>query len=113
MGGKDEAECSYAREIALRVLIRDTHLSRLGAMVTSPRLFRQELKYPPAAPRKRVKIPNSLFNMANIENTDFKTIDGLTLKGLIYPASGSGLGVILTPGVGLHVSYAHSTPQRD
>lgn len=39
--------------------------------------------------------------MANIENAGFKTIDGLTLRVLIYPACGRGSGVILKPGVGL------------
>lgn len=50
--------------------------------------------------------------MANIENAEFKTIDGVILKGLIYPASRRGPGVILTPGVSPQNYYAHSIPRE-
>lgn len=37
--------------------------------------------------------------MAGQENVQFKTVDGLTLRGLLYPASQKGPAIIMTPGV--------------
>ena len=39
--------------------------------------------------------------MSEIENVEFKTMDGVTLRGLVYPASKQGPGVVLSPGVSL------------
>ncbi|KAI1111783.1 alpha/beta-hydrolase [Nemania sp. NC0429] len=36
--------------------------------------------------------------MANRENVEFRTVDGLTLRGCLYPAAQKGPGIILTPG---------------
>ncbi|TVY19101.1 Polyketide transferase, partial [Lachnellula arida] len=36
--------------------------------------------------------------MAGQQNVQFKTLDGLTLKGLLYPASQNGPAIIMTPG---------------
>jgi hypothetical protein len=33
------------------------------------------------------------------EEVEFKTLDKLTLKGWLYPASERGPGIVLTPGV--------------
>jgi hypothetical protein len=33
------------------------------------------------------------------EDVEFQTLDGLTIKGWLYPASKRGPGVIMTPGV--------------
>lgn len=33
------------------------------------------------------------------EDVEFKTIDGLTLRGWLYPAASKGPAVIMTPGV--------------
>jgi hypothetical protein len=33
------------------------------------------------------------------EDIEFKTIDGLTLRGWLYPAASKGSAVIMTPGV--------------
>jgi hypothetical protein len=37
--------------------------------------------------------------MAAHEDVEFKTLDGLTLRGWLYPASKRGPGIIITPGV--------------
>lgn len=50
--------------------------------------------------------------MANIENAEFKTIDGITLKGLIYAAGARGPGVILAPGVSQLHSQDYPVPER-
>lgn len=39
------------------------------------------------------------MKMAAHEEVEFKTLDGLTLRGWLYPASKRGPGVIITPGV--------------
>ncbi|TVY87035.1 Polyketide transferase [Lachnellula willkommii] len=36
--------------------------------------------------------------MAGQQNVQFKTLDGLTLKGLLYLASQNGPAIIMTPG---------------
>ncbi|KAI1178917.1 alpha/beta-hydrolase [Nemania sp. FL0916] len=36
--------------------------------------------------------------MANREDVEFKTVDGLTLRGCVYPAAQKGSAIILTPG---------------
>lgn len=33
------------------------------------------------------------------EDVEFKTLDGLTLRGWLYPAASKGPAVIMTPGV--------------
>jgi len=33
------------------------------------------------------------------EDVEFKTIDGLTLRGWLYPAASKGPAVVMTPGV--------------
>lgn len=33
------------------------------------------------------------------ENVEFKTMDGVTLRGRIYPASQVGIGIVISPGV--------------
>ncbi|KAF2463965.1 uncharacterized protein BDR25DRAFT_382833 [Lindgomyces ingoldianus] len=37
--------------------------------------------------------------MDSIENVEFKTIDGLTLRGHVYHSEGCGLGVVMCPGI--------------
>jgi hypothetical protein len=37
--------------------------------------------------------------MANHDEVEFKTLDGLTLRGWLYPASKRGPGIVITPGV--------------
>ena len=37
--------------------------------------------------------------MASPVSVQIKTIDGLTLRGLVYPASAKGPGIILSPPV--------------
>ena len=41
--------------------------------------------------------------MSHHEDIEFKTLDGLTLRGCLYPVNGNGRGpaVILTPGVSI------------
>jgi hypothetical protein len=39
------------------------------------------------------------LKMAAHEEVEFKTLDGLTLRGWLYPASKRGPGIIITPGV--------------
>ena len=34
-----------------------------------------------------------------VEDAEFKTLDGLTLRGNLYPASSRGPAIIITPGV--------------
>lgn len=41
--------------------------------------------------------------MSNTQNVEFKTLDGLLLRGVLYPVSGRGAAVILTPGVSAHL----------
>lgn len=38
--------------------------------------------------------------MATKENVEFKTMDGLTLRGWFFPADVKGPGIVMTPGVG-------------
>jgi hypothetical protein len=38
--------------------------------------------------------------MSNHEDVEFKTLDGLTLRGSLYPAQQKGPGIVITPGVG-------------
>ncbi len=33
------------------------------------------------------------------EDVEFSTLDGLVLRGRLYPAAGAGPGIILSPGV--------------
>jgi fumagillin biosynthesis transferase len=33
------------------------------------------------------------------EDVEFKTIDGVTLRGRVYPANERGAGIVLSPGV--------------
>lgn len=42
--------------------------------------------------------PRSI-NMENPERVEFKTLDGLVLRGFLYPADTKGPGVVMTPGV--------------
>lgn len=37
--------------------------------------------------------------MAGRQEVEFKTLDGLTLRGWLYPAKSRGPGIIMTPGV--------------
>lgn len=37
--------------------------------------------------------------MASAEDVEFKTIDGITLRGRIYPAKALGPGIVISPGV--------------
>ena len=37
--------------------------------------------------------------MAHHEDVEFKTLDGLTLRGWLYPVSGRGPAIVITPGV--------------
>lgn len=39
--------------------------------------------------------------MQNRRDVEFRTIDGLTLRGWLYQASDRGPGIVLTPGVSL------------
>ena len=43
--------------------------------------------------------------MAGNEDVEFKTIDGLTIRGWLYPASKRGPAIIATPGVSLYESF--------
>jgi hypothetical protein len=38
--------------------------------------------------------------MLSHEDVEWKTLDGLTIRGWLYPASKRGPGIIITPGVG-------------
>lgn len=38
--------------------------------------------------------------MGGHQDVEFKTLDGLTLRGWLYPSSKRGPGIIVTPGVG-------------
>jgi len=43
------------------------------------------------------------------KDVEFKTIDGLTLKGWLYPTSARGPAIVITPGVNLPFSkHSHS-----
>ncbi len=50
-----------------------------------------------------IGFPRSLFDlelkMVNYEEVEFKTLDGLTLRGRLYSASKRGPGIVITPGV--------------
>jgi fumagillin biosynthesis transferase len=37
--------------------------------------------------------------MSHHEDVEFKTLDGLTIRGWLFPAPGRGPAVIITPGV--------------
>lgn len=41
--------------------------------------------------------------MSHHQDVEFNTLDGLTLRGWLYPASARGPGVVITPGVGKSV----------
>ena len=43
-------------------------------------------------------MPSALI-LPRHEEIEFKTIDGLTLRGWLYPAASKGPAVIMTPGV--------------
>jgi hypothetical protein len=40
--------------------------------------------------------------MSHHEEVEFKTVDGLTLRGWLYPAAQKGPAMIVMPGVSLH-----------
>lgn len=40
--------------------------------------------------------------MPHHEDVEFKTMDGLTLRGWLYPAAQKGPAIIVTPGVRSH-----------
>jgi hypothetical protein len=44
-------------------------------------------------------LSNLELKMAAHEDVEFKTLDGLTLRGWLYPASKRGPGIVITPGV--------------
>lgn len=48
--------------------------------------------------------------MPRHEDVEFKTLDGLTLRGWLYPADVRGPAVILTPGVS--TSLFQASPMR-
>jgi len=41
--------------------------------------------------------------MGHYEHVEFKTVDGLTLRGNLYPARERGPAIILNPGVSQHL----------
>jgi hypothetical protein len=49
--------------------------------------------------------------MASQEDVEFKTVDGVTLRGKVFPAKERGAGVVMSPGVSRHavlsVSRSH------
>ena len=48
--------------------------------------------------------------MAHHDEVEFKTLDGLTLRGWLYPASKRGPGIVITPGVSLSELWALFVP---
>jgi hypothetical protein len=42
--------------------------------------------------------------MSSREDVEFKTVDGLTLRGWLFPADKKGPAIIMTPGVGNNFS---------
>lgn len=47
--------------------------------------------------------------MAHHDEVEFKTLDGLTLRGWLYPASKRGPGIVITPGVSPYELWAPSS----
>ena len=45
-------------------------------------------------------MPGPMISLRH-QDVEFKTIDGLTLRGWLYPAASKGPAVIMTPGVSL------------
>lgn len=51
--------------------------------------------------------------MAHHNDVEFKTLDGLTLRGCLYPASGRGPAIVVTPGVSVLPYYTGKAVARN